>query len=146
MELSTFSRYGMRAMVRLAYMQQKNKAVVSLKDIAEAEKISPKYLEAIFAALKKNKLVFSRKGKNGGYMLNKQPDEITALEIVEALEGPLTTVNCLTNKNNCASDPAKCSVINLWAGLNKVIREQLESKTIADILDEHYFSPKQVIA
>ncbi len=146
MELSTFSRYGMRAMVRLAYMQQKNNAVVSLKGIAEAEKISPKYLEAIFATLKKNKLVFSRKGKNGGYMLNKQPDEITALDIVEALEGPLTTVNCLANKNDCVSDPARCSVINLWADLNKVIREQLGSKTIADILNEHNFLPEQIIA
>ncbi len=133
MELSTLSRYGMRAMVRLATLQTGGQPVISLREIAKAENISFKYLEAIFSLLKKHKLVLSHKGKNGGYMLNKPAKEITALEIVEALEGTISPVGCLNNKLDCSFGQKRCKVVNLWADLDETIREKLNSTTVADL-------------
>jgi Rrf2 family transcriptional regulator, cysteine metabolism repressor len=136
MQLSTFSRYGMRAIVRLAFFQQEGSGRVKLEQIAKYEGVSLKYLEAIFAALKRQKLVQSFKGRSGGYKLRKLPAEITALEVVEALEGSITPVDCIEDKNECNFDPAKCSVSKLWNELNNVIKNYLKSKTIAEIINE----------
>ncbi len=136
MQLSTFSRYGMRAIVRLAFFQQEGYDRVKLEKIAKHEGISLKYLEAIFAALKRQKLVQSFKGRSGGYKLRKQPADITALEVVEALEGGITPVDCIEDKNECNFDPAKCSVSKLWIELNNVIRNYLKSKTLEEIINE----------
>lgn len=136
MQLSTFSRYGMRAIIRLALFQQEGSGRVKLEKIAQHEGISLKYLEAIFAALKRQKLVQSFKGRSGGYKLRRQPAEITALEVVEALEGGITPVDCVENKNECNFDPAKCSVSMLWNELNNVIKDYLKSKSLAVIINE----------
>jgi Rrf2 family protein len=126
----------MRAIVRLAFFQQEGSDRVKLEKIAKHEGISLKYLEAIFAALKRQKLVQSFKGRSGGYKLRKHPDEITVLEVVEALEGGITPVDCVEDKKECIFDPAKCSVVKLWSELNHVIKKYLESKSLADIIQD----------
>ncbi|MCW1949264.1 MAG: Rrf2 family transcriptional regulator, partial [Candidatus Shapirobacteria bacterium] len=91
MKFSTRAGYGLRASVNLAkaYPQQKN-----LQEIAEEEKISLKNLEQIFRLLKKNNLVQSQKGREGGYTLKKNPRKMKVGEIIEALEGPIAPMQC----------------------------------------------------
>lgn len=136
MQISTYSRYGLRSLVRLAIMQQERNDPVSLKDIAEKEQISLKYLEAIFATLKKNKLVNSVRGKAGGYRLSKPANQINALEVLEALEGRVALVECTSNPHSCKQDVDKCIVRHLWKNLDDNLRGYLEHKTLESLIYE----------
>ena len=98
MKISTFTRYGLRAIVRLAVLNQKGEKIVSLKSIAKKEKVSIKYLEAIFSILNKNNYITAIRGKNGGYHLAKSPHKITTLEVIEVLNGQVALVNCVKSK------------------------------------------------
>ena len=137
MQISTFARYGLRALIRLAILTNSENRVVSIKEIATHENISAKYLEAIFSILKKNKYILSLKGKNGGYKLNKKPKNITIYEIVALLDDKLAPMNCITSSKECVNNPKKCTVISLWKELDIVIKNILESKTLEDVINEH---------
>jgi Rrf2 family protein len=117
-------------------MQQERNDPVSLKDIAEKEQISLKYLEAIFATLKKNKLVNSVRGKAGGYRLSKPANQINALEVLEALEGRVALVECTSNPHSCKQDVDKCIVRHLWKNLDDNLRGYLEHKTLESLIYE----------
>ena len=94
MKLSARVEYGVRAMAVLAIYYQTGP--LPLREIAEQEKISLKFLEQIFPDLKKANLVESARGSRGGYMLSRPPDEIKVGDIVRAVEGPITPVDCLS--------------------------------------------------
>ena len=111
MMVSTKGRYALRIMADLAENQEGGP--VSLKDIAERENIGIKYLEIIVSSLNKNGLLKSVRGKNGGYMLNREPKEYTIASILNA---------------------ASCKTYVLWKELDDVIEDFLSSKTLADIL------------
>ena len=136
MKISTYARYGLRAMVRLAILTNSEKKIVSIKEIAEKENISAKYLEAIFSTLRKSKYIQSFKGKEGGYRLIKSPSEITAFEIMELLDEKLSPLNCTINVDECPNYPENCTVSSLWRELDHSIRTILESKTLQDLVDE----------
>ena len=93
MKLSTKGRYGVKAMVDLAinYGEQP----VSIKSISERQSISEYYLEQLFSSLRKAKLIKSVRGSQGGYLLNRAPEEITIYEIINVLEGPIEISTCL---------------------------------------------------
>jgi Rrf2 family protein len=102
MQFSTKAEYGLRAMVVLA---RKYPEKMSIADISNEEEISVKYLEQIIQELRKNNLVKSLKGKSGGYVLSKDPKEISAADIIEPLEGKFTETKCLSDEcrdKNCA--------------------------------------------
>lgn len=130
MMVSTKGRYALRIMVDLAENQEGGP--VSLKDIAERENIGIKYLEIIVSSLNKNGLLKSVRGKNGGYMLNREPADYTISSILNAAEGSLAPVTCVSD-GDCKNAPS-CKTYVLWKELDDVIEDFLSSKTLADIL------------
>lgn len=130
MMVSTKGRYALRIMVDLA--ENQDGGPVSLKDIAERENIGIKYLEIIVSSLNKNGLLKSVRGKNGGYMLNREPREYTISSILNAAEGSLAPVACVGD-GDCEQQ-SSCKTYTLWKELDDVIEDFLSSKTLQDIL------------
>ena len=127
MQISTKSRYGLRAMVELALNY--GDGPVSLGEIAERQDISLKYLEQIVPHLKTAGFIRSVRGAGGGYSLRKNPKEITSLQILQAIEGPLAPVDCVDSPNVC--DRGKiCATRELWVGMAETLREYLETQTL----------------
>jgi len=127
MIFSTKSTYGLRAMINLA--KHKSEDSVPLSAIAKDEKISLKYLERLFASLKKAGLVKSLKGAGGGYRLTAKPNKIKIYDIIKALEGRLSPFHCLDEQGKVyCSKKCNCGVT---AVLTKV--QQSINKTLAEI-------------
>ena len=123
MKLSTKGRYGARAMLDLAlYSDGKNP--VLLKDIAERQDLSDKYLEHIFTPLRRAGLVRGVRGAKGGYFLGKSPAKIRLSEIVFALEGEIDFCPCAE----------ACVTKDIWMDLKKTIEKKLSSITLADMV------------
>ncbi len=132
MKLSTRARYGMRMMITLA--AHYGKGSMYLKDIAEAEQISEKYLSLLVIPLKKAGLIQSIRGAYGGYSLAKAPSLINLGEIVEVLEGG-RIVDCLKDPFVCPRF-ATCKSRGIWTYLDKKISEALRSMTLEQWLAE----------
>lgn len=133
MIISTKGRYATRAMMELAVRQAEQP--VRLKDIAEAQGLSLKYLENLFRELKKAKLVVSVVGKNGGYRLARAAEQIKVLEIVEAMEGDIVPVDCVRNEKYC-KQVDQCVTRVVWEKLGEAIKKELGSTTIQDLVTE----------
>lgn len=134
MQINTMARYGMRAVIRLAILTEGKHTLASIKTIAGAENISPKYLESIFAILRKHNILASVKGKGGGYRLTRPLKQITSLEIIEILGGKIGPVDCVSDKNACGNNPENCTVSLLWCDMNTLIRDYLKSRTLENLL------------
>ena len=130
MKLSTRTRYGMRLMVDLA--QHWGEGYIALKDIAERQDISKKNLEQIVSLLAKRGLQKATRGYSGGYQLAKEPDAITAAEIVHATENSLNALPCITDADACERREG-CPALSLWTGLEHVIVDYLKSVTLQDL-------------
>ena len=127
MNISKKSQYGMRAMVLLA-KNYKSKCFLSLKDISQKENISFNFLEKIVSQLEKAKLVKGKKGVGGGYILLKNPKNITAKDIVDVLEETIP-VNCsLCGKKN------KCISKNVWVKVDLVLSKTLKSIKLSNLI------------
>jgi Rrf2 family protein len=133
MKISTKGRYALRMLIELALHQQEG--YVSLKDISERQNISKKYLEQIVPMLNKSGILRTNRGNRGGYMLAKSPEECTVGEVLRATEGNLAPVSCLDFESNDCPRAASCATLFVWEGLNRAIREYLDSISIQDILD-----------
>ena len=131
MRISTRSRYGIRLMINLA--ANYNKRNVFLKDIAREEEISEKYLSQIVIPLRRAGLISASRGVHGGYMLAKSPQEITAKEMVEVLEGDLYLIECSRDRDACNRVDG-CASRGLWEGLSDSITEYLSSVALDDLL------------
>ncbi|MFC1782419.1 RrF2 family transcriptional regulator [Planctomycetota bacterium] len=125
MKLSTRVRYGLRAMVELA--KQSDDMPISLRELAEKQQISPKYLEQMAASLKIAGLVESIRGAEGGYRLGRPADKITAWDIYQVLDIASTPTDCLNHHCNRENI---CSCRELWDDLNRSIVEILQSYTL----------------
>ena len=130
MRLSTKGRYGTRAMVDLA-LHSKN-GPVSSRDIAERESVSRGYLEQILLRLSARNLVRPVRGRAGGFLLSRPPSQITAAEIVEALEGPINVVDC-TEDPACCERSYFCVTRDVWSGVSRAIDTHLSGITLADM-------------
>lgn len=136
MRLSTKGRYGLQAMVDLGvYSKERH---VSLKSIAERLSMSENYLEQLMALLKKNKLIVSTRGAQGGYALAKKPEEITIGEILRALEGSLapTDCTCKTNTIHCALD-GKCVTKSVWEKIRDSIDKVVDGITLDQLMEDY---------
>lgn len=133
MKISTRGRYALRFMVDLA--QHDSTEYTALKDISERQGISIKYLEQITSLLSKFGLLQSTRGPQGGYKLAKSPVDYTVGEILRITEGDLSPVACLSSPNNICERKDSCCTLNLWIGLDKVVNEYLDSKTLQDLID-----------
>ncbi len=135
MKLSTKGRYGLRAMVDLACNCVKEP--VSISSISERQNISISYLEQLIAKLKKAGLVNSIRGSQGGYVLAKSPDCISVGEVLRALEGDLTPVECgeVTGKSNC--DNSDCCVTKIvWQRINDSINQAVDAIYISQLIED----------
>ncbi len=132
MKISTKGRYALRVMVDLAL--NSNGKFISLKDIAIRQRISNKYLEQIIAMLNKAGYLETARGNNGGYKLARKPSEYIIGDILRATEGDLTPIYCLTENGKCEIKE-NCKTYSFWKGLDNVINEYVNSKTLQDLLN-----------
>jgi len=113
-----------------------NNGYVSLKDIADRQKISKKYLEQIIPVFNHTDILRTNRGSQGGYMLNRSPDKCTVGEILRLTEGSLVPVACLEHEPMDCSLCNECVTLPVWKGLTKVINDYLDGITLQDILDQ----------
>jgi Rrf2 family protein len=133
MMISTKGRYALRIMTDLA--QNGEGKYISLKDIANRQEISMKYLEMIVSILHKGGMVTSLRGKSGGYKLTKKPEEYTLGSILKLTEGSLAPVNCLEVGVEACARAEGCITLPLWKNLNRIIDDYLEQYTLKDLIE-----------
>lgn len=114
--------------------EHKDEGFISLKDIAERQNISRKYLEQIVQLLNKTDMLKTSRGYQGGYMLAKDPLEYKVIDILEITEGNLACVSCLEDEVNECKRAGYCKSLKVWEGLNEVIREYLSGITLQDLI------------
>ena len=133
MKLTSKGRYAVMALVDLAKFNTRNP--VSLRDISLRQGISLDFLEQIFSKLKRNEIVQSIRGTQGGYILNKQPNEIKLANIFHAVDETVKTVQCKKeSKKGCNGKASKCITHNLWDELETHINNFFENKSLEDLL------------
>jgi Rrf2 family cysteine metabolism transcriptional repressor len=131
MRLSTRGRYGTRLMVDLA--QHYADGPVPLAEIAKRQNLSAKYLEQLIILLKGAGLIRSVRGRRGGYMLTRKPEEISVGDIVETLEGKLSVVDCVLEPELCYR-AAECPTRDIWVDITDMLKQQLFSLSLGDII------------
>lgn len=134
MKLSTKGRYGLKAMFELSLRQ--TCGPVPLKQIAQKQNISEQYLEQIFSILKKSGLIKSVRGAQGGYLLVKEPKDITVGDILIVLEGPVSLSDCVLDEDVCENS-GKCVTKVVWEKMKKGIEDVINSITLQDMIDDH---------
>jgi Rrf2 family cysteine metabolism transcriptional repressor len=133
LKLSTKARYAMRAMLELALRE--GSGPVQLREVARAQRISPKYLEQLAIPLHHAGLVRTERGPSGGYRLARSASAITALDVVQAVEGPLFLLDCLESTKACDRSGA-CAARGLWGRVTGAIAGVLAETTLTDLRDE----------
>ncbi len=132
MLISTKGRYALRVMADLA--EHPSEGYIPLKEIAQRQEISEKYLEAIIKILVKARLLTGVRGKGGGYKLTRGPEQYTIGEVLRLTEETLAPVACLEEAADVCPRAPNCRTLPLWKGLNRVINEYLDHITVADII------------
>ncbi len=134
MMVSTKGRYALRVMIDIA--QHKDQGFVSLKDVAERQEISMKYLELIAAILNRAGYLKSKRGKTGGYMLAGEPEDFNVGEVLKLTEGSLAPVTCM-EKTGCVGckRAGECYTLPMWVKLDKMIDGYLDSISIRDLME-----------
>ncbi|MFW6308853.1 MAG: RrF2 family transcriptional regulator [bacterium] len=131
MKISTQGRYGLRALVDLAVHE--GSGAIPLREISQREEISERYLEQLFAKLRKAGIVSSVRGAHGGYQLNQNPAEITVGDVMRVLEGNLAPVDCTETGNSECEFINECVTNEIWMEIKEKIEEVVESKTLKDL-------------
>ena len=132
MLISTKGRYALRVMIDLA--EHRSGEFISLKEIAQRQEISEKYLESIIRTLVKAKVVESLRGKGGGYRLTKKPEQYTVGEILRLTEGSLAPVACLDGDCKGCSRSDECPTLDVWKNLDKLINDYLDGVTLDQLV------------
>jgi len=133
MKINSKSRYAVMALADIANFNRQNP--VSLRDISLRQNISLVYLEQIFSKLKKNNIVKSIRGTNGGYVLTKDPEQIKLSNIFSAVDEKIKTLQCKReSKKGCNGKLTKCITHNLWDDLEMHINDFFDKKNLGDIL------------
>lgn len=134
MKLSTKGKYGLKAIFELSL--HVDEGPMPLNIIASKQKIPEQYLEQIFSTLKKSKLITSVRGAQGGYLLNKSPNEVTVGDVLTILEGPVALSQCIIDEGVC-ENANDCSTKLVWEKLKKGIEDVLNSITLQDMVDDY---------
>ena len=129
--ISTKGRYALRVMIDLA--EHVDEGYIPLKDIAERQQISKKYLEIIVKDLVSGKLVTGVSGKHGGYKLCKAPEECSVGETLEYTEGSLATVACLSAGAEPCPRAAGCQTLPIWEEYDKLTHDFFYGKMLSDL-------------
>jgi Rrf2 family cysteine metabolism transcriptional repressor len=135
LKLSTRGEYGLRAMFDLALRY--GEGPIPLKSISKRQDISSNYLEQLISVLRKSGLVKSVRGSQGGYLLNKEPMEITVGDIIRVLEGPIAPVDCLSDADTDLCYRAEsCIARSVWKKVKDSINDVIDSITLEDMVQE----------
>ena len=132
MRISTKGRYALRMMVDLA--EHVNCGYISLKDIAQRQGISKKYLEQIIPILNRSDILKTTRGAQGGYMLAKDPEKYTVGDILRLTEGSLAPVACLESGAEACPRRECCPTLPMWSKLNGMIQDFFDGITLADLI------------
>jgi Rrf2 family protein len=133
-KLSKKADYGLIAIKHLAMHRNENHAC-SANEIAEEYGISPTLMAKVLQKLARNSLVAAKHGSTGGYQLAKDPERISALEVITAIDGPVLIISCVTSHGNCDAS-SKCSVREPLRRVNESVMNVLSTVTIAQMCDE----------
>ncbi|MBQ7454918.1 MAG: Rrf2 family transcriptional regulator [Clostridia bacterium] len=132
MLISTKGRYALRVLVDMA--EHQSEGFLPLREIAERQDVSEKYLESIVRELVKEGAVVGVRGKGGGYRLNRAPEKIGVGDILCRMEGSLAPVACLEKDAAPCGRAAQCRTLAFWRGLDEAIRRYTAAYTIADLM------------
>lgn len=135
MKLSTRCRYAVRSLLDLA-LHSNNGELVLLKSIAKRQQISVKYLESIFATMRRAGIIKGIRGANGGYLLVKDPKDVTIFDIVYSMQGFIAPVGCVEDVCSCNNYQA-CVTRDVWVSLTESISTTLKGFSLADLIEKH---------
>lgn len=130
--ISTRGRYALRVLIDLA--EHCGNGYIPMKDVAERQGISLKYIEKIMPVLMKEKLIDGMHGKGGGYKLNRDPDKYVVGDILRLTEGDLAPVACLENDASPCEKAAECRTLPMWKEFHRITNEFFDGITIADLM------------
>ncbi|OPL18806.1 MAG: hypothetical protein AVO35_12885 [Candidatus Aegiribacteria sp. MLS_C] len=146
MLISTRSRYALRALARMArILQEGDRTPVSLSLLSDREQVSVRYLEQIFGLLRSSGLVKGKRGPGGGYVLGREPGEITLFDVVDVLETDFLPATCMIGETSCSPDGEKkgvhcsleevCVTRPLWMTLRDMYYSYMKDRTLQDLVD-----------
>ena len=137
MKISTKGRYALRLMLDVAL--NSHGSAVPLRDVAQRQDISDKYLEQIVTQLSRAGLVRSVRGAGGGYLLTRDPAEYTVGEILRTLEGNLAPVSCVDQNDVCRCDRAdRCVTVEVWRDIQSAVAGVVDNLTLADLVARYH--------
>lgn len=132
--ITTRGRYALRVMIDLA--QQDSEKYIPLKDIAERQDVSKKYLEIIVKDMVAGGLLVGASGKGGGYKLCRKPEEYSVGEILELMEGKLSSVNCLAGTKNDCPKKEKCHTLPMWKEYDQLVHDFFYGKRLTELMED----------
>ena len=130
MLISTKGRYALRVMIDLA--EHRSGEFISLKEIAQRQEISEKYISRLIIELRKAGFVKSVRGANGGYTLTRRPEDISVLEVLEVMEGPIAIVDCTSSAEGICHRKSLCPAQRMWAEINRKIRDAFAAYSLRE--------------
>ena len=133
MKISARARYGLRILLDLAANSRDFPR--SIKDIAQSQQISVKFISQLVIPLRQAGYIRSIRGSQGGLQMSRRPELITLLNIIETMEGPIRVLDCVSCAKICPRQD-NCRASSIWSGLNACIRDYLQKITLKDILEE----------
>ncbi len=135
MKLSTRGRYGLKAIYELALHY--GEGPIPLNEVANKQKLSESYLEQLFLSLRKDKLIKSVRGAQGGYMLNRKPEDITVGDVLRCLEGNIAPALCLEDgvKEECSMSD-ECITKYVWSEIKNSLDNVIDSITLEDMINK----------
>jgi Rrf2 family protein len=133
MRLTAKSEYGVLALLDLALAEKG--VPLSAREISERQGIPPRFLEQLFVSLRRAGIVYAVRGAHGGFGLAREPEQITVLNIVEALEGPLETSLCESERGAVCGRSGCCAASDVWSRATDALRSVFGSTTLAQLAD-----------
>jgi Rrf2 family protein len=135
MRLSTKGEYASRAMLELS--RRYRDGAIHSREISKAQEIPPHFLQQILLLLKRAGYLKSRKGRMGGYILAKPPDEINVAEVIRVMDGPLAPIDCVSvMAHEACPMEGTCGLRWLWKDVRDAVAEILEKTTFADLVEK----------
>lgn len=134
MKVSAKARYGLRILLDLALFAGEKPR--SIKDIAKSQQISEKFSSRLMIELRRAGLVSSVRGTQGGFRLARNPEQVTLLDVVETMEGPIHLLDCLGEPEVCPRHE-HCSITRIWGEVNQTLVEKLSSITLQNVIDRY---------
>jgi Rrf2 family protein len=133
MKLSTMGRYGLRTLMDIA--EHQSEGAVTLQSIAKRQELSQKYLWHVITPMKNAGLIKVTRGAGGGYKLAREPERITLLDILTAVEGKICIVPCVHSASSCKRSKF-CTAKTAWETVNDAICESLKSMTLHSLIKQ----------